>query len=100
MGKILVIGDKYTVNLFRLIGTEGIILDDPLKLEETLIKLRKREDLDLIFISNDLYTPVKEKIDSILLEQKKPLITIIPSPFSESKPVDVKGLILKALGFG
>ena len=100
MGKILVIGDKYTVNLFRLIGTESIILDDPLKLEETLVKLRKREDLDLILISNDLYTPVKEKIDSILLEQKKPLITVIPSPFSESKPVDVKGLILKALGFG
>jgi len=100
MGKILVIGDKYTVNLFRLIGAESLILDDPLKLEETLVKLRKREDLDLIFVSNDLYTPVKEKIDSILLEQKKPLITIIPSPFSESKPVDVKGLILKALGFG
>mgnify|MGYP001772546606 FL=1 len=100
MGKILVIGDKYTANLFRLIGAESLILDDPLKLEETLIKLRKREDLDLILISNDLYMPVKEKIDSILLEQKKPIITIIPSPFSEAKPLDVKGLILKALGFG
>lgn len=100
MGKILVIGDKYTVNLFRLIGAESMILEDPLKLEEELIKVRKREDIDLIFITNDLYTPVREKIDSLLLEQKKPLITIIPSPFSESKPMDVKGLILKALGFG
>lgn len=100
MGKVLVVGDKYTVNLFRLIGAESIILDDPLKLEETLQKLKKREDVDLILVSNDLYAPVKEKIDSLLLEQKKPLITIIPSPFSESKPVDVKGLILKALGFG
>lgn len=100
MGKVLVIGDKYTVNLFRLVGAETIILEDPLKLEDTLLKLRKREDLDLILITNDLYSPVKEKIDNILLEQKKPLITIIPSPFSESKPIDVKGLILKALGFG
>ncbi|BAK54570.1 V-type ATP synthase subunit F [Sulfurisphaera tokodaii] len=100
MGKVLVIGDKYTVNLFRLIGVESLVLEDPLKLEDIIQKLKKREDIDLILISNDLYTPVKEKIDSLLLEQKKPLITIIPSPYSESKPIDVKSLILRALGFG
>ncbi|MFP3201076.1 MAG: V-type ATP synthase subunit F [Sulfolobus sp.] len=100
MGKVIVVGDRYTVNLFRLIGTEGYILDDPLKLEDTLIKLKKREDIDLILVSNDLYSPVREKVENLVIEQKKPLVTIIPTPFSESKPLDVKGLILKALGFG
>ncbi|AAY80859.1 V-type ATP synthase subunit F [Sulfolobus acidocaldarius] len=100
MGKVIVIGDKYTVNLFKLIGTEGIILEDPLELENTLLKIRKREDVDLVLVTNDTYTPVKEKVDNLILEQKKPLITVIPSPFSEAKPVDVKGLILKSLGFG
>jgi len=94
------VGDRYTVNLFRLIGTEGYILDDPLKLEDTLIKLKKREDIDLILVSNDLYSPVREKVENLVIEQKKPLVTIIPTPFSESKPLDVKSLILKALGFG
>ncbi|MDT7875092.1 MAG: V-type ATP synthase subunit F [Sulfolobaceae archaeon] len=100
MGKVIVVGDRYTVNLFRLIGTEGYILDDPLKLEDTLIKLKKREDIDLILVSNDLYSPVREKVENLVIEQKKPLVTIIPTPFSESKPLDVKSLILKALGFG
>ncbi|MFP3259335.1 MAG: V-type ATP synthase subunit F [Sulfolobus sp.] len=100
MGKVIVVGDRYTVNLFRLIGTEGYILDDPLKLEDTLVKLKKREDIDLILVSNDLYSPVREKVENLVIEQKKPLVTIIPTPFSESKPLDVKSLILKALGFG
>jgi V/A-type H+-transporting ATPase subunit F len=100
MGKVIVVGDRYTVNLFRLIGSEGYILDDPLKLEDTLIKLKKREDIDLILVSNDLYSPVREKVENLVIEQKKPLVTIIPTPFSESKPLDVKSLILKALGFG
>ncbi|QGR19421.1 V-type ATP synthase subunit F [Stygiolobus azoricus] len=100
MGKVVVLGDRYTVNLFRMIGTEGLVLDDPLNLEDTLVKLKKREDIDLILVANDLYNPVKEKIESLVIDQKKPLITIIPTPFSQGQPLDVKGLILKALGFG
>lgn len=47
-----------------------------------------------------MYEPIKEKIDPIIADQRKPLITIIPSPFSESKPLDVRKMIMKALGFG
>ena len=100
MGKVVVLGDRYTVNLFRMIGTEGLVLDDPLNLEGTLVKLKKREDIDLILVANDLYNPVKEKIESLVIDQKKPLITVIPTPFSQGQPLDVKGLILRALGFG
>lgn len=100
MGKVVVLGDRYTVNLFRMIGTEGLVLDDPLNLEDTLVKLKKREDIDLILLANDLYNPVKEKIESLVIDQKKPLITVIPTPFSQGQPLDVKGLILRALGFG
>ncbi|MEJ2771089.1 MAG: V-type ATP synthase subunit F [Sulfolobaceae archaeon] len=100
MGKVVVVGDRYTVNLFRMIGTEGLVLDDPLNLEDTLVKLKKREDIDLILVANDLYNPVKEKIESLVIDQKKPLITVIPTPFSQGQPLDVKGLILRALGFG
>ncbi|BCU71330.1 V-type ATP synthase subunit F [Stygiolobus caldivivus] len=100
MGKVVVVGDRYTVSLFKLIGTEGLVLDDPLNLETTLIKLKKREDIDLILVANDLYNPVKEKVESLVIEQKKPLVTVIPTPFSQGQPLDVKGLILRALGFG
>ncbi|WP_016731777.1 V-type ATP synthase subunit F [Saccharolobus islandicus] len=100
MGKVFVVGDKYTVSLFRMVGTEGDFIDDPYNLPDLISKLKKREDIDLILITKDIYEPIKEKIDPIIADQRKPLITIIPSPFSESKPLDVRKMIMKALGFG
>ncbi|MEM1625937.1 MAG: V-type ATP synthase subunit F [Sulfolobaceae archaeon] len=100
MGKVLVMGDRYTVSLFRLLGTEGKVIEDPLTIEDHLRELRKREDLDVVLITKDIYEPIREKIDSFVIANKKPLIGIIPSPFSEAKPIDVRKIILKALGFG
>ncbi|MDT7861036.1 MAG: V-type ATP synthase subunit F [Saccharolobus sp.] len=100
MGKVFVLGDKYTVSLFKLVGAEGDFIEDPYQLPDSITKLKKREDIDLILITKDIYEPIKEKLDSIIVDQKKPLITIIPSPFSESKPIDVRKMIMKALGFG
>ncbi|QKQ99510.1 V-type ATP synthase subunit F [Metallosphaera tengchongensis] len=100
MGKILLIGDRYTVSLFRTMGAEGKVIEDPFALEKEIETAKKREDLDLVLITRDLYEPVREKLDGVISTQTKPLVTIIPSPFSESKPVDVRKMVLKALGFG
>jgi len=95
-----VLGDRYTVSLFRLLGTEGKIIDDPLTIEEQLKEIRKREDLDIVLITKDVYEPVREKVDNFIAVNKKPLIGVIPSPFSEATPIDVRKIILRALGFG
>ena len=100
MGKVYVIGDKYTVSLFKLTGTEGEVLEDPEKLPERLEQIRKREDIDLLLITYDLYNVVREKVESVLTTMSKPIVSIIPSPFSEAKPIDAKSLLMKALGFG
>lgn len=100
MGKILLLGDKYTVSLFKLIGTDGEVVEDPYLLEDKIKELRKREDVDLVLITKDLYDPVKEKLEELLTNQTKPLITVIPSPYSEAAPMDVRKMILRALGFG
>ncbi|AWR97612.1 V-type ATP synthase subunit F [Acidianus sulfidivorans JP7] len=100
MGKILLLGDKYTVSLFKLIGTEGEVVEDPYSLEDKIKAINKRQDVDLILITKDLYDPVREKLESIITNQTKPLITVIPSPYSEAEPMDVRKMILRALGFG
>ncbi len=100
MGKVYVIGDKYTVSLFKLVGAEGEVLEDPEKLVDKLNQLRKREDVDLVLITYDLYNVVREKIEGVLTTMTKPIVSIIPSPFSEAKPIDTKSLLMKALGFG
>ncbi|EWG08005.1 MAG: vacuolar H+-transporting two-sector ATPase, F subunit [Candidatus Aramenus sulfurataquae] len=100
MGKILLMGDKYTASLFRMVGTEAQVVEDPFNLQKEIDNAKKRGDVDLILITRDLYEPVKEKLETVISNQTKPLITVIPSPFSESKPMDVRRMILRALGFG
>ncbi|ARM76319.1 V-type ATP synthase subunit F [Acidianus manzaensis] len=100
MGKILLLGDKYTVSLFKLVGTEGEVIEDPYVLESKIKEINKRQDIDLVLITKDLYDPVREKLESVISNQTKPLITVIPSPYSEAQPMDVKKMILRALGFG
>ncbi len=100
MGKIYVIGDKYTTNLFRLVGAEGEVLENPELLPDKINEIKKREDVDLLLITYDLYNVVREKVEEVLANTKKPVVSIIPSPFSESKPIDAKSLLMKALGFG
>jgi len=48
------VGDKYTVSLFRMVGTEGDFIDDPYNLPDLISKLKKREDIDLILITKDI----------------------------------------------
>jgi len=97
---VVVVGDKYTASAFAVLGAEDVIIDDPYKLMEVLNELRKRTDVDLVLVSQDLYNPVKESVDTLLLNLSKPVVTVIPTPFSEGAPLDVKKIIFKALGFG
>lgn len=96
----MIIGDKYTINLFRLIGVEGEIVENPSTLVEVLKKYSKREDIDLILLTQDLYEPAREKVEEVLRAIQRPIVSIIPSPFSEMKPLDVRKMIMQALGFG
>jgi V/A-type H+-transporting ATPase subunit F len=100
MGKVIVIGDRYSVALFKMLGTEGLIIEDPLNIENYLKEIKRREDVDLVLITKDIYDPVREKVDNFILSQKRPLVGIIPSPFSEATPIDTRKLIMRALGFG
>ncbi|MCY0858975.1 MAG: V-type ATP synthase subunit F [Sulfolobaceae archaeon] len=100
MGKIVVIGDKYTVTLFKLLGTEAEEVSDPSIVDEIIRKYSKREDVDLVLLTQDLYQPAREKVEEVLKSMNKPIVSIIPSPFSEMKPLDVRKMIMQALGFG
>ncbi|BBD71779.1 ATP synthase subunit F [Sulfodiicoccus acidiphilus] len=100
MGKVVVVGDRYTTSAFAVLGAEDMVLEDPYKLLETLNSIRRREDVDLVLVSRDLYEPVRESVDSLLLNLSKPVVTVIPTPFSQGTPLDVKKIIFKALGFG
>ena len=97
-GKVLVIGDEETVTACRLIGCEGIVAMDP---DDLLLKLESnvaRDDVSVILVAQDLAEPVSDEIDRIISRTKK-IISFLPTSRSRGKPVNMRELLLRALGF-
>ncbi|MEM0169490.1 MAG: V-type ATP synthase subunit F, partial [Metallosphaera sp.] len=53
MGKIVLLGDRYTVSLFKTMGAEGKTVEDPFILEKEIDSIKKRDDVDLVLITRD-----------------------------------------------
>jgi len=97
--KVLVIAEVDTATIYRMLGCEVIEVDDPEKLVRELKANEKREDIGIILLSNELSKPVKQEINGIIAKSDK-LISFIPTQRSKGEPVDMRKLLLKALGFG
>ncbi len=99
MAKVLVLGDKYTIYTFRLLGFEGMIVEKGEELLKLLDELREREDLGVILVTSDIVNQVRDAFNRIRLKTTKPLIMEIPS-LREVKfeAVDYLGILRAALG--
>ena len=96
----MVIGDAYLSMSFRLLGAEAIELSSSSRLPEELKRLTAREDIGLILVARDLAEPVMDKIAGYLSRTRPPLVSLIPTPASPGEPVDMKALLMRALGMG
>jgi len=100
--KILVIGDKYTVRMFNLIGIEGVVIEKPDQdvIRKTLDNYINSGDIGIIYITKDLADYAQDYISHISLTRRTPIITVIPSRWSRIEEIDVSSLLRKALGVG
>lgn len=99
-GRIVVLGDRYTVNAFGLIGVDGIIVENAEDAEKHLKTLSKSGDVALILVTKDIADLVQDTIERISMTSRIPVISIIPSRWSDVKPIDAASLLKKALGVG
>lgn len=73
----IVIGDRYTVALFKLMGFEGKTIEEP---EEALLFIKKNlVNYDVIFITSKLAKAVKKDLDEIRIRNPRKLFVEIPS---------------------
>lgn len=100
--RILVIGDRYTVDMFSLVGVEGVVLEetDPHKIRDALDKYVNSGEFAIIFITKELGDLARDYIEKISATRKWPIITIIPSRWSKYEEIDVSSLLRRALGVG
>ncbi len=96
----MVLGDPYFVTSFRMLGAESVEVEDSSHLVGELERLTAREDVGLILVARVLAEPVMDKVSPFLSRTRPPLVFLIPTPASPGKPVDMKALLMRALGMG
>jgi|ECHhosMinimDraft_1075155.scaffolds.fasta_scaffold00011_10 V/A-type H+-transporting ATPase subunit F len=100
MSNIAVIGDKYSIIPFALIGAKTFEVESSEEVIKVLRDIIKEEDIGLVLITQNMMQSVQGELEEIMKNRSKPLISMIPSAFTESKPINVRKLIMEALGFG
>jgi V/A-type H+-transporting ATPase subunit F len=73
----IVVGDRSTVALFKLMGFEGKTIEDP---SEALEYLRRNlETYDVIFVTSKIAKAIREDLDEIRIRNPRKLVVEVPS---------------------
>ncbi|MEM1597202.1 MAG: V-type ATP synthase subunit F [Pyrobaculum sp.] len=73
----IVLGDRYTVSLFKLLGFEGRYVDKP---EEALEFIQKNFDnFDVIFLTSKIAKAIRKDLDALRMANPRKLLVEIPS---------------------
>jgi V/A-type H+-transporting ATPase subunit F len=73
----IVVGDRSTVALFKLMGFEGKTIEDP---SETLEYLRRNlETYDVIFVTSKIAKAIRKDLDEIRIRNPRKLVVEVPS---------------------
>lgn len=76
--KIYCIADNQETEMgFKLVGCDGITLNDNAQIVNKLEEIVNNKDYGVLIITSKIYSQSKEKIDSIRQNKKLPLIAII-----------------------
>ncbi|MFN3803739.1 MAG: V-type ATP synthase subunit F [Pyrobaculum sp.] len=73
----LVVGDRYTVALFKLMGFEGRTIEDPVEALRFIDK--NLEIYSVIFISSKVAKNIRKELDEIRIKTPRKLIVEVPS---------------------
>lgn len=76
--KCIVIGDELTVMGFRLIGVSGTVVSSEDEARSVFDEVRQQEDVAMILITERIAEQMREQIDDVKLQMKRPLILEIP----------------------
>lgn len=73
----MVVGDRYTVSLFKLMGFEGRVVDSP---REALEFIRSNLDVyDVFLVSSGMARHVRKELDELRLRNPRKMFVEVPS---------------------
>ncbi|MFN7106231.1 MAG: V-type ATP synthase subunit F [Pyrobaculum sp.] len=92
----LIIGDRYTVALFKLMGFEGKVIEDP---TEVLRFIEKNLEIySAIFISSKVTKNIRKELDEIRIKTKKLVVELPSVEEGMEKEVNYLQIVRQVLG--
>ncbi len=101
VGKIVVLGDEHTLLPFRLAGAdvrEASSWDEARNI--ILTKLVGEKDISVVLLAAHLIPEEKRGEFRSLTSRVDFTLVSLPTKWAPPKPIDMKKLLLEALGFG
>jgi V/A-type H+-transporting ATPase subunit F len=99
--KIFAIGDDETVLGFRLIGIDGVAVDDAESTSKTLRSALSRKDIGIVLITEKAADTVRDEVDSRVFASGLPLVLEIPdSSGAAPSRATIEEIVRKAIGIG
>ncbi len=98
--KIFLISDNtHTLAGMRLAGVEGVVVHEREDILRELEKIKEKEDLGILLITELLAERVQAEINEIKLSVKLPIVVEIPDRHGSRRPSDVlTGFIRDSIG--
>ena len=98
--RIVVMADEVTCTAFRLLGAETIAVNDHEEAIKVLNEIRMRDDVGVVLVAQHIIAPIKEEIENMASKIRTPIISFLPTKQMPGEPIDMRKLLMKALGFG
>ena len=98
--RIVVVADEYTAIPFRMLGIEAYTVRSGEEARQVLQKLIERSDVGVVLVASDYQDAVKDIADKVARERSDLVVMTLPTLRNPGKPVDMRRLLLQALGFG
>ncbi|NPA99752.1 MAG: ATPase V [Crenarchaeota archaeon] len=97
--KVLIVGDKYTVYTFRLLGFDGVIAEKADEVMKILEDVKDRDDIGVVLVTSNLVNQIRDYFNRLRLKLTKKIIMEIPT-LREVKyeAVDYLSILRSALG--
>ncbi len=96
--KVVAIGSRGFVTGFELAGMDGVKVDDPSQAFVVIQKYMGQSDVALILVSDDLSTPIRDKLTELRTKKPMPLVYEIPAPGSKKQQVEYRAMLKSILG--
>jgi len=96
--RIVVVGDKYNIPLFRSSGLTVVEAYTQADAVRRVVELNNRPDVGLIIVLKHVIED-EDEFRRLIKDVEKPVL-VLPTKWARAEPINVDKLLAKALGLG